>query len=124
MKVIVDTHALFWALAEDTKSLTPAALQIINDSESLIIPTIVLLELLGLLEKKQKMSYFDKFIKNIPNSKYVIVPLDIAVLKETRLLKDKLELHDRVIVATAKLLKLSLITKDEQITDVYKKVIW
>lgn len=124
MKVLIDTHVLFWALAEDIKRLSPKALQIINDSESLILPSIVLLELLGLLEKKQKMSYFDKFMKDIPNSKYVIAPLDIAVLKKTRLLRNKLELHDRVIVATAELLRLPLITKDEQIIDVYKKVIW
>lgn len=124
MKVIIDTHTLFWTLAEDTKKLSPQALQIINESESLILPSIVLLELLSLLEKKQMISYFDKFIRDISNSKYIVMPLDLAVLKNTRLLKNKLELHDRVIVATAKMLNLPLVTKDEQITDVYKRAIW
>lgn len=124
MKVLVDTHVLFWALAQDKKKLTPKALQVISDAEMLLLPTIVLLELLGLLEKKQKLHYFDKLLKSLPGSTYVIIPLDITVIKETRLLKDKLELHDRVIVATAKSLNLPIITRDEQITKVYKKIIW
>lgn len=106
MKALVDTHALFWALTQDKKKLTPKVLQVISDAKILLLPTIVLLELLGLLEKKQKLHYFDKLLKSLPDSKYVITPLDITVVKETRLLKDKLELHDRVIIATAKSLNL------------------
>jgi len=124
MKAVIDTHALYWALVEDTKELSPKALEIINDSESLILPSIVLLELLGLLQKKGKLIYFDKFIRNIPKSKYIILPLDLATIKETRLLKKQLELHDRVIVAAAKMLDLPLITRDEKIMGIYKKVIW
>lgn len=124
MKALVDTHALFWVLTQDKKKLTPKALQVISDAEMLLLPTIVLLELLGLLEKKLKLHYFDKLLKSLSDSKYVTIPLDITVMRETRLLKDKLELHDRVIVATAKSLNLPIITKDEQITKVYKKIVW
>ena len=124
MKALVDTHALFWALIQDKKKLTSKALQVIDEAEMLLLPTIVLLELLGLLEKKQKLRYFDKLLNNLSDSKYVVIPLDITVLKETRSLKDKLELHDRVIVATAKSLNLPIITKDEEITKLYKKIVW
>ncbi len=124
MRVVIDTHVLYWVLTQDLDKLTNKALGTISQAEEIIVPTIVLLELLGLLQKKKATRYFDILLKQFPKSKYIVVPLDIAVIKEIRKIKAKFELHDKVIVATAKGLGLSLVTKDEEITKKYKRVIW
>ncbi len=124
MRVVIDTHALFWVLTQDLTKLTNKALSVLEQADKIILPTIVLLELLGLLQKKKALKFFDILLKQIPTSKYLIVPLDMVVIKEIRKIKANLELHDKVIIATAKYLELSIITKDEEITKKYKNVIW
>ena len=124
MKVIIDTHILFWLLTQDTDKLTYKVLSTLEEAEEVILPTIVLLELLGLLLKKKQLEYFNILLNQIPKSKYIVVPLDLAIIKETRKIKDSFELHDKVIVATAKYLKLPIVTKDEEITEKYKDIIW
>lgn len=124
MRVVIDTHALFWVLTQDLTKLTNKALSVLEQADKIILPTVVLLELLGLLQKKKALKFFDILLKQIPTSKYLIVPLDMVVIKEIRKIKANLELHDKVIIATAKYLELSIITKDEEITKKYKNVIW
>lgn len=124
MRVVIDTHVLFWVLTQDITRLTSKALKALEQAEEIFLPTIVLLELLALCQKKKTLKYFDLLLKQIPNSKYVIVSMDIAVIKEIRRIKSRLELHDKVIVATAKYLDSPLVTKDEDITQKYRKVIW
>lgn len=124
MRIVIDTHILFWVLTQDLARLTDTALKALNQTDEIIIPAMVLLELLGLLQKREALEYFDILLKQIPNSKYVVIPLDVAIIKEVRRIKSKFELHDKVIVATAKYLGLPLITKDEEITKKYKKIIW
>lgn len=124
MRVIIDTHVLFWVLTQDTNQLTEEALNKLEQAEEIILPTIVLLELLGLLQKKKEVKYFDVLLKQLPNSKYVVMSLDIAIIKETRKIKYQFELHDKVIVATAQYLGLPIVTKDLEITKKYKNVIW
>lgn len=63
-------------------------------------------------------------MKSIPESKYTIWPLDMGVVLQMYGIKDTLELHDRVIVATAKQLNIPRISKDREITKIYKKTIW
>lgn len=124
MKVVIDTHVLFWILTQDLDRLTDIALKTLKEADEIIIPTIVLLELLGLLQKKKALRLFDILIKQIPKSKYVTLPMDITIIKETRNNRSKLELHDKVIVASAQSLGLSIVTKDEEISKRYKKTIW
>jgi len=44
-----------------------------------------------------------------------VYPLDVNVLKTLKEIKGISELHDKIIVATAKLLEAKVITKDEDI---------
>lgn len=124
MRVVIDTHILFWVLTQDLEKITTAALNSLNQADEIIVPTMILLELLGLLQKKKALKYFDILLEQIPSSKYVVIPMDIAIIKETRRIKTELELHDKVVVATAKYLGLPIVTKDEEITKKYKKTIW
>ena len=55
----------------------------------------------------------------------MIYNLDLATILECRNIKKIPEMHDKIIVATAKILNASIITKDEEITNSgYAKVIW
>jgi PIN domain nuclease of toxin-antitoxin system len=48
---------------------------------------------------------------------YQFVPLDLATLKAANDIQAELEMHDRLIVATAQLFSAPILTKDKQITD-------
>lgn len=103
MNIILDTHAL----------------------KKVFIPTIVLLELLYAMRKVGNEDKFPAVLKVIKkHRRYVVVSLDILVVEKTTQVNPKLEMHDRVIVATSEMLQLPLITKDPEIRKVYNNVIW
>ena len=82
----------------------------------MFVPSIVLSECVYLVETKRiELDYETLFSKFERASNFVVVPLDLELVK---LLPDiKLsELHDRIIVATARSLDAVLITKDKEIT--------
>lgn len=128
MEITLDTHTLIWYL--DTtlnKKLSPKAIESIKEAEqagTIYIPIIVLIELLYLIEKKQINYNFSDLCKLIEkNNAYYIIPLNMAVLNEIEALKG-LEIHDRIIVACAKLTNSSLISKDNLIKNNYQDVVW
>lgn len=83
-----------------------------------IIPTIVLVECLDIIEKKRVVYDFDLVLEAIENNEnYLIWDLDLEVVNQMIKIKNVPELHDRIIVAIAKLCDAGLITKDGQITD-------
>jgi predicted nucleic acid-binding protein len=126
---VADAHALLWFLTED-KKLGKKALKIFRDcdkgEEIIVIPSIVLLECMHVCEKKRIAYAFEEIIKKIEGTfNYPIYPLDEEVILECQHLSQIIELHDRIIVATAKLLNSKLITKDAIITDSkIVKTIW
>ncbi|MBI4171035.1 MAG: PIN domain-containing protein [Candidatus Aenigmarchaeota archaeon] len=79
------------------------------------MPTIVLCETLWLAEKgkivvnvKEMLSRFEE------TSNFIIMPLDLEIAKRMAEIQ-KLELHDRAIVATAQIQDAIVLTKDEEI---------
>ena len=128
MNYVIDTHALVWYLT-DSLLLSRKARKIIKDCEGgrgiIIVPTIVLAELLSICEKK-KIPHFEKLLQKLEESgRYFIHPLDLEIIKKLPRIKDNLELHDRVIVATAELFKAKIITRDRKIKKLLgSKVIW
>ncbi len=120
MRYVTDSHPLFWLFTND-KKLTKIAQEIFDKAEKgdvvIIIPSIALLELMYILEKKNLENKFKEIIKKLREiDGYVIYPLDLEVIREVSEISNIKELHDRIIVATAKLLNCPLITKDENIT--------
>ena len=120
MPYIADTHSLVWYFTNDPR-LSPKVLEIFRSSaagrEIIVIPTIVLGEILYISEaRRTPISFRDVLSKIEAGDNYEIAPLDLSVLKAASEIQVKLEMHDRFIVATAKVLGIPLLTKDEAIT--------
>ena len=58
------------------------------------------------------------------SDRFAIVSLDTAVVEKVFSIPENLEMHDRIILATAKLLGVAIITKDKTISKQYSKTIW
>ena len=128
MRYIADTHTLVWYFTNDKRLGTIAydTLEKSIEKGEILIPIIVLAELLYISERGRiKLSFKDTLEKIEINDNYEIVPLDIDVLMEADKIKPMLEMHDRLIVATAIIYDAEIITKDKQIIEAgVIKTIW
>jgi PIN domain nuclease of toxin-antitoxin system len=116
MNFVTDTHALLWWFIESPR-LSSRACEIFEKCETgkniIFIPTIVIAEALSIFDKKRVLFDFKRLFKKIVDSdNYILIPLDVPILKRLIDLKDIPELHDKIIVSTAKYLDSPLITKD------------
>lgn len=124
MKLLSDTHSLFW-LFSNNKKLSLSARNLLENSEKIFIPTIVILELLYLLNKIGLQSLFPNIFTQLKNnSRYSIIPLDLEITETLLTFPDTMEMHDRIIIATAKLMKVPVVTKDQTIKKIFKHTIW
>ena len=84
----------------------------------MVVPSIVLLECMYICEKKRIAFEFREVMLKIQGTvNYPIYPLDEEVVSECQNFSKITEAHDRIIVATTKLLNAKLITKDVNITN-------
>lgn len=116
MKFVTDTHALLWWFIDSPK-ISKKAVEIFQRCEQgeniIFIPSIVIAEALSIFDKKRVAFDFNKLFRKISGSEnYVIIALDLPILQKMVELSDISELHDKIIVSTAKYLKAPLITKD------------
>lgn len=124
MNLLIDTHALFWFFSNDER-LSQKARNHIRRSLKIFIPTIVLLELFRMMDKKGLINQFNIILSELKNgTNNSIVSLDLPITEKSFKLQPSLEMHDAVVVATAQLLKVPIITKDETIQKVYPQTIW
>jgi len=129
MNIVTDTHALLWWFTDSPK-ISPRASEVFKKSEKgenvVFIPTIVVAEALSIFDKKRIPFDFRRLFKKIVESEnYVLIPLDVPILKKLIDLKDISELHDKIIVSTAQYLNCPLITKDKTLQNLpYLKTIW
>lgn len=119
MGITIDTHSLIWYLDEALNSkLSQKALDNIVEAETtgiIYIPIVVLMEVLHLSEKGRVNLSFSKMLSVIKKSNnFEIIPFDIEILKIAETVKN-LEVHDRLIVATALFTKTSIVSKDHEI---------
>jgi len=117
---VTDTHPFLWYLVGDTRRLGPAARVAFDQAEAgravIIIPSIVLAESLHVSEKGRMKFKFERVLEMIESAlNYRIYPLDLPVIRRASDLKGVSEIHDRIIVATAKHIELELITDDEEV---------
>mgnify|MGYP001626299792 FL=1 len=76
----------------------------------------MLAEVIDIAEKKRISIDYEELIDKIEEkSSFEIYPLDINVLRMLKDVPNIYELHDKIIVATAKLLDAKVITKDVDI---------
>ncbi len=129
MNFVTDTHALIWWFIE-SKKLSPKAPEIFKkceDGKSIIyIPSIVIAEALSIFDKKRVSFNFKKLFKQINDSEnFILIALDYPILQKMLDLKDIPELHDKIIVSTAKYFNLPVITKDRSIKKLpHIKTVW
>ncbi len=129
MNFVTDTHALLWWFTDSPK-ISPKASGIFEKCERgeiiIFIPSIVIAEALSIFEKKRVSFDFKKLFKKINESEnFVLIALDYPILQKMVDLKDIPELHDKIIVSTAKHLNFPIITKDKVLQDLpYIKTVW
>ncbi|MEM5812054.1 MAG: hypothetical protein QXG91_04955 [Candidatus Aenigmatarchaeota archaeon] len=66
-------------------------------------------------KKKINLKFKEMVLKIKESFNYLVYPLDEEIVLTCQVLTKLEDLHDRIIVATAKLLNVPLITKDEKI---------
>lgn len=116
----LDTHAIVWYFTGQT-TLSRRAKEGIDDVFSGrvhgYISIIVLLELLHLSFKHSLFS-FPVILRKLRQKNVFIVPVDKPLLTICYRLPVTLEIHDRIIAATAKRTRSVLVTKDAAFTRV------
>lgn len=128
MEITLDTHAFIWYLDKSLNNkLSQKALNAIKEAEdsyTVYLPIIVLMEVLYLVEKGRVNLSFPKLLLNLEESiNYEIIPFDTRLLKIAETIKG-LEAHDRLILATAILTGSPLVSNDKEIHTKGIKIIW
>jgi len=118
MFYVVDTHPLIWYLAEKLPKNVDEIFKASENGDCVIfVPTIVLAECYYLIEDKRiQLNFNDVLAKIEESSNFLIVPFNLDIIKMFSKINIK-ELHDKIIVSTARFLNATLITKDRKIRD-------
>ncbi len=129
MNFLTDPHALLWWFTESPKISLKASetFEKCEKGENVIfVPSIVIAEALSIFDKKRISFNFKELFKKINESEnFRLIALDFPILQKMVALKDVPELHDKIIVSTAKYLNLPIITRDESLQNLtYIKTIW
>lgn len=129
MNFVTDTHALIWWFTDSLKTSQKASVifEKCEKGENVIfVPSIVIAEALSIFDKKRISFNFKRLFKEIHDSEnFILIALDYPILQKMVALKDIPELHDKIIVSTAKYLNLPIITKDETLQSLSNiKTIW
>jgi len=119
---VTDTHPLVWYLEGGIGKLGRHARRVYEQAEAgrsvILIPTVVMIELLYLVEFKGMRLDYEWCITEIELSdNFDFVPLDIDAMRTVRRAPSHLEQLDRWIVAAALSRDAPLITKDSSIID-------
>ena len=129
MNFVADTHALLWWFIDGPK-ISRTVSNIFQNCEKgdviIYIPSIVLAEALSIFEKKRIDFDFKKLFRMLQGAEnFIIVPLDLLILQKMLDVKEVVELHDKIIVSTAKFLKVPLLTKDKLLHKISSvKTVW
>ena len=119
MNYVADAHTIVWYFIDDprlSQTARPALEQTIT-AGVIIIPTIVLAEIMYISQKGRISITFEETLAYIDMyENFRIAALELDILKIAASISADLEMHDKLIVATALYFDAHLITKDEQIT--------
>jgi predicted nucleic acid-binding protein len=128
---VVDTHPLLWYLAADER-IGNNAKRIIERAEAgevkIIVPAIVLIEAIEVIRKGRVVYNVDELLQQINQRTNFIVKnldFDIITLYKNYSSSLKLDSHDKIIIITAQHFgNIPIISKDEDIRQVYSPTIW
>lgn len=128
MKYLLDTNAVIRHFAQTAK-LGIKAKEIIalaeKDQHRLFVSVISLMEIMYLAEKNRIPLTLSEVLDNLASKTcYSVVDFNVDILKEAEKIQFY-ELHDRLILATAKLLGTPVISSDQEFKTVKGiEVIW
>ncbi len=121
MRYVLDTHALLWHLAGDSRLGTNAKRILENPSALLIVPVLVLAEAKHVADRKRVSIPFERVLQDVAaSSRITIFPMDIYTVNY---LSSQLDIHDSIIMATARHCgdyfreEISILTSDRMITE-------
>lgn len=129
MLYLADTVAIIRHLRQ-VSSLGNEAASILKEADDgthrIYLSAITLMEIMYLAEAKKSDVPLDELIEYVSDSNnYEIVPVDANVVLTAAQIQDVPELHDRIIVGTAKWLDVPILTSDPVIEQSqHVKVIW
>ena len=119
MYYVTDTHSLVWYFTSDPR-LSSKALSAFSEAESdgnIIVPAVVLAEIMFIAKKGRITISFAETLDKIGESEnFIIAPLDADILKIADKIEADLEMHDKLIAATAIYYEAVLITRDEHLS--------
>lgn len=131
---VTDTHPLIWFVGNQRGKLGPKALEVFEGAEQqdgsalIYVPTIVLVECLGLFESERVRTElrFDEWVEQLENHRYfTITELRSSTILKSFELPQIRDPFDRMIIATALDLGLPLISSDTKIDDSeYVDLLW
>jgi PIN domain nuclease of toxin-antitoxin system len=108
MDYVTDTHSLVWYLADDSR-ISKKALEVFEGTikeGSIIIPAVVLAEIMFIAKKGKITLTFEETLSMIEEREnFDIAPLDVDILKIADKIEVDMEMHDKLIIATALFLK-------------------
>ncbi len=118
---VVDTHVLIWYFT-GSKRLKPALREKLDETRAqngrLLVPTIVLAEALDIAEKGRVQFDFAEMYRVIrEEQEFEIVSLSPEIFNTVIQVQNIPELHDRIIVATARFYGAGILTKDRVILE-------
>ena len=114
---VLDTHILVWYFTGSPRLKSGIKNQIDKIRQqggNLLVPIIVLSEALDISEKGRVQFDFGKMYTLIQDEpEFEIVGFGPEIFAETTRLKEIQEIHDRIIVATARFYNAGIFTKDQ-----------
>lgn len=118
---VIDTHVLIWYFI-GSKRLKPALREKIDDVRNrngrLLVPTIVLAEALAIAEKGKvefDFAELQRVIREEPE--FEVISFSPEIFQTVVQVHNVPELHDRIIVATARFYGAGILTKDREILE-------
>jgi PIN domain nuclease of toxin-antitoxin system len=119
MNYVTDTHSIVWYFTDDPL-LSERALEVFEKTIRegvIIISSIVLAEIMFIAAKGKITLTFTETLRKIDAcDNFIVASLDVEILKVADRIKADLEMHDKLIIATALYQNAVLITKDPLIT--------
>jgi PIN domain nuclease of toxin-antitoxin system len=124
VRIVADSHAIVWHL-QDSDRLSPVAATALAEAEAtdgVVVSVATLIDLWYVTQTTKKLTYADsgKLRDLLASSPaFTLQPIDLAIVDATTSIPRDLlaDPWDRFIVATAKTLAVSLITRDRAIRD-------
>jgi PIN domain nuclease of toxin-antitoxin system len=126
--VAADTHAALWFL-EDDRRLGPAAAAAMEAADRIILPSIVLVEIIYLIEKNRlRPEVLSRVVGELskPTTTLEIASLDLGIALALNRVSRQAVPHmpDRIMAATALHNQVPLVTRDGNLRSCGIETIW